>query len=379
MKNLKWLAFLLPLNAFANPFTVEFCLEKPDDDICIGLNVDRDRLDTLEAEQVVQDDRLDVVEGEQEVQNDRLDDLEAIGTPNPNIITEGSPTFNTGVGVGAFVSNTTGNFNTASGTNALLRNTTGHRNTASGAGALQNNSTGAFNTGSGTNTLALNTTGRENTAIGFQALPNNTTGSGNTASGTNALHFNTTGFGNTAGGGTALHNNTTGNFNIAIGLRAGINATTGSSNIYIDHEGFAAEANTIRIGNAADHFLAFIAGTPFPLVSSKRFKKDIHDMSEASANLMRLRPVTFRYRKEYDGGDHRLQYGLIAEEVAEVYPELVVHDDTGRVRTVLYQELNVMLLNELQKQHRQIQDLTERLARLEQTLTAQQLLAALGK
>ncbi len=100
-------------------------------------------------------------------------------------------------------------------------------------------------------------------------------------------------------------------------------------------------------------------------------------MGEASTNLMRLRPVTFHYKKEYDAGDGQLQYGLIAEEVAEVYPELVVYDDQGRVKTVLYQQLSGMLLNELQKQHRKVQELTERLARLEQVLTAQQSLAGL--
>ncbi len=102
-------------------------------------------------------------------------------------------------------------------------------------------------------------------------------------------------------------------------------------------------------------------------------------MGEVSTNLMRLRPVTFRYKKEYDAGDGRLQYGLIAEEVAEVYPELVVYDDQGRAKTVVYQQLSGMLLNELQKQHRQVQELTERLSRLEQVLTAQQSLAALAK
>jgi len=115
------------------------------------------------------------------------------------------------------------------------------------------------------------------------------------------------------------------------------------------------------------------------LSSSKRFKEDIHDMGEATTNLMRLRPVTFHYKKEYDSGDGRLQYGLIAEEVAEVYPELVVYDDQGRAKAVLYQQLSGMLLNEFQKQHKQVQELKERLSRLEQVLTAQQSLAALTK
>ena len=113
--------------------------------------------------------------------------------------------------------------------------------------------------------------------------------------------------------------------------------------------------------------------------SSSRFKEDIHNMGEATTNLMRLRPVTFHYKKEYDSGDGRLQYGLIAEEVAEVYPELVVYDDEGRAKAVLYQQLSGMLLNEFQKQHQQVQELKERLSRLEQILTAQQSLAALTK
>ncbi len=166
---------------------------------------------------------------------------------------------------------------------------------------------------------------------------------------------------------------------MSLGFEAGFNATTGFNNIYIGNSGVATESNIIRIGTGGVHTNAFIAGVPIVPPSSRRFKEDIHDMGESSTNLMRLRPVTFHYKKEYDAGDGRLQYGLIAEEVAEVYPELVVHDDQGRVKTVLYQQLSGMLLNELQKQHRQVQELTERLARLEQVLTAQQSLAAVTK
>ena len=334
------------------------------------------------------------------------------GPPNPNIITEDSPTFNSAIGVSALTSNNgfnntasgalalanndTGSFNTASGFKALRDNTTGNQNTAIGGQTLISNTTGSFNTASGVNALQRNTTGSKNTASGHRALFSNTTGVGNTASGVSALDFNTTGVGNTASGFAALFknttgkfntasgvnaliSNTTGKFNIALGYGAGLDATTGDNNIYIGNPGVAAESNTIRIGDGSVHTSAFIAGVPVAGVSSKRFKEDIRDMGQASTSLMRLRPVTFRYRKEYDAGDHRLQYGLIAEEEVEVYPELVVHDDTGRVRTVIYQELNVMLLNELQKQHRQIQDLTERLARLEQTLTTRQLVASLNE
>ena len=181
---------------------------------------------------------------------------------------------------------------------------------------------------------------------------------------------------NTALGIGALVSNTTGSENIAIGYLAGENNSTGNNNIHIGHSGFN-ESNTIRIGGAS-HDNAFIAGVQLVPVSSRQFKQDIHDMDKASSDLMRLRPVTFRYKKAYDSGEGRLQYGLIAEEAAEVYPELVVYDDTGKVKTVEYQKLPAMLLNELQKQHQVIQqqqvvtdNLRERLSRLEQVLSLQ--------
>ena len=165
-----------------------------------------------------------------------------------------------------------------------------------------------------------------------------------------------------------LASNTTGSSNIALGFSAGVNLTAGDSNIYVGNHGVAVESNTIRIGGSG-HTSAFVAGVQLVPASSRQFKQDIHDMDKASSDLMQLRPVTFRYKKEYDSGEGRLQFGLIAEEVAEVYPELVVHDDEGKVKTVEYQKLPAMLLNELQKQQAVITDLTERLSRLEQALS----------
>ncbi len=319
-------------------------------------------------------------------------------TFGPRVATVGN---NSRLGGNSFQNNTTGAFNTAMGFNTLRENTTDRGNTATGSGALRENITGRSNTAIGFSALLLNTEGTNNTASGVVALQNNTTGKNNTASGYIALFRNSTGINNTASevqelfrntegdnntasGVVALGSNTIGDNNIAIGADAGAAATTGDNNIYIGHQGFAAESNTIRIGDGQTS--AFIAGVQVVPSSSKRFKEDIHDMGEASTSLMRLRPVTFHYKKEYDAGDGRLQYGLIAEEVAEVYPELVVYDDQERVKTVLYQQLGGMLLNELQKQHRQTQvqkdqlaELTERLARLEQVLTAQQSFAALAK
>ncbi len=294
---------------------------------------------------------------------------------------------NTALGRGALSSNSTGSRNTAGGAAALKFNTEGGNNTASGFAALSSNTTGSFNTASGHDALFSNTSGNDNTASGAAALSSNsegigntasgnaalvsnTTGSYNTASGAAALFSNTTGINNTASGVNALFFNSTGKDNTAIGHNAGSSLITGDNNIYVGNSGKSEESNTIRIGNS-DHTIAFIAGVQVVPPSAKRFKENIHNMDDASGDLMSLRPVTFRYKKDYASGETRLHYGLIAEEVAEVYPELVVNDETGQPRTVEYQKLNVMLLNELQKQSQQIRLLTERLAHLEQEETAE--------
>jgi hypothetical protein len=164
--------------------------------------------------------------------------------------------------------------------------------------------------------------------------------------------------------------NTTGAYNIAIGGGAGRLNDTGWFNIDIDNEGSAADTGTIRIGRADRQTRAFIVGiygtttggTGVPVVvdangqlgtvsSSRRFKDEIRDMGKDSDSLFSLRPVTFKYKKPQQDGSRPLHYGLIAEEVADVYPELVAFDrDTRTPQTVLYQELPVMLLNELKKQ-----------------------------
>ncbi len=293
---------------------------------------------------------------------------------------------NTASGAGALFRNTSGSGNTASGHDALFSNTTGGSNTAIGDQALRSNTEGNENTAVGVAALTANNVGRSNVATGTDALRNNTTGSFNTASGPGALFSNIegshnaatgnqaltsnkTGNNNTANGSQALRSNTIGSSNIAIGNNAGSNLVTGNNNIYVGNTG-AEESNIIRIGNS-DHTNAFMAGVQIVAPSSRRFKKDIHDMDDASGDLMRLRPVTFRYKRDFGTGGARLQYGLIAEEVADVYPELIVNDETGQPRTVEYQKLNVMLLNELQKQSRQIRVLTERLAHLEREETAE--------
>jgi hypothetical protein len=214
-----------------------------------------------------------------------------------------------------------------------------------------------------------------NTASGYQALFSNTTGGYNTASGVDALFSNTTGYQNTASGANALYSNTIGVNNIAVGSSAGYNLTTGNSNIDIGNFGVAAESATTRIGSAGDQTRTFIAGirgvttgsaNAIPVVidsngqlgtisSSRRYKDDIADMDEASAALMKLRPVTFHYKSDKNPAGRTLQYGLIAEEVAEVYPGLVAHSADGKIETVMYQFLPAMLLNEYQKQQRTIE------------------------
>jgi hypothetical protein len=284
-------------------------------------------------------------------------------------------------GVNALFSNTTGNDNTASGAGALYNNTTGNDNTASGVNALSSNTTGYYNTASGAEALGSNTTGNDNTASGAFALLFNM-GPGNTANGAFALALNTTGSENTASGYEALGSNTTGNFNIGLGGTAGDNIVHGSNNIDIGGSGTADESNTIRIGLRGTQkrtFIAGISGTPVlgadvtvngngqlgVLPSSARYKRDIRDMGGASAGLMKLRPVSFRYKE--DPSD-TLQYGLVAEEVERVYPELVIRGTDDKVMSVRYLEFTALLLNELQKQHTELQKQTEKTQKLAQRL-----------
>jgi len=289
----------------------------------------------------------------------------------------GYPGGNTAEGQNALLSRTTGGFNTAVGWFSLKSNTIGGYNTAIGAGALllnaSNNSTEATeNTATGVAALLSNTTGVANTATGVFALFSNTIGSANSAFGADALGSNTTGFFNTAIGDDALFSNTTGSANIAIGLQAGTLLTTGDHNIDIGHPGVAGESATIRIGATGVQTTTYIAGIAGQTVgaggstcyvdndgklgvflSARRFKTDIADMAAASEALLALRPVTFHYKPELD----KLgipQFGLVAEEVAKVNPDLVTRDAKGELSTVRYEAVNVMLLNEFLKEHRKV-------------------------
>jgi hypothetical protein len=269
------------------------------------------------------------------------------------------------------------------------------QNTAMGSGALNSALGGpsgsSNNTAFGYMALYSTTDGGDNTAVGGLALSalNGATGLWNAALGSGALQNLTDGEGNVAIGYNAGGNLTTGAQNIIIGFQNGqSNLTTGSSNILIGgggnlpsssynimigNVGGYADNNTIRIGNGQTAtYIAGILGNTLssasPVVinangqlgiegvSSRRYKEDIHEMGDASTGLLRLRPVTFHYKKPEADGSKPLEYGLIAEEVAGVYPELVIRGADGQVESVQYAKLPAMLLNELQKQYRHTQD-----------------------
>jgi hypothetical protein len=317
---------------------------------------------------------------------------------------------NTAVGVFALGKNTTGSFNTALGLDALSGNTSasgntaigvqalyinnGYNNTAVGQAALFNNAgtsntaigfeslkangVGTSNTATGANALGANTQGSSNTAAGQSAL-GQSNGSSDTAMGVGALESNTTGSNNAAFGVNAMLGNTTGGNNIALGYQAGDNLTSGSNNIDIGNVGVAAESKTIRIGTQGTQTATYVAGIYGSamvsggdavvvgsngrlgmVMSSARFKRDIQDMGAKSSGLLKLRPVTFRYKSDPSGA---LQYGLVAEEVARVFPELVSYGPDGKPMTVRYLMLSTMLLNELQKQTAELRKITVQMAR----------------
>jgi hypothetical protein len=269
---------------------------------------------------------------------------------------------NTATGYQSLFSNTTGNGNTAYGTVALFSNTTGIYNTAMGPGALTSNTTGSANTATGLFALMSNATGDYNTASGLNALFNNASGVQNTATGAAALYDNTTGNYNTADGVQALDHNTTGHYNIALGFNAGSGVTTANNVISI---GIAGQdvSNSCYIGQifgatSSGGTAVFVNpdGRLGTATSSKRFKEDIKPMNNASEALLALKPVTFRYKKGIDSKSIP-QFGLIAEDVEAVNPDLVVRDKEGKVNTVRYDAVNAMLLNEFLKEHKRVEQL----------------------
>jgi uncharacterized coiled-coil protein SlyX len=316
--------------------------------------------------------------------------------------------FNTANGGQALLSNTEGSGNTANGFYALYSNTTGNNNTANGIFALSSNTTGEGNTANGDGALASNTTGEGNTANGSLALQFNTTGGGNTANGLGALFSNTEGVGNTAVGANtdlpqttaalgsnidgayntavgqgALNNNTTGDSNTALGNSAGGAVITANNVICVGADVAGADvSNTTWMGNV--YGVTTQSGTTAPVVvsdtgqlgtiaSSERFKKDIATMEKTSEAILSLRPVTFHYKTDSKGIP---QFGLIAEEVAKVNPDLVVRDKEGKPYSVRYEQVNAMLLNEFLKEYRTVQEQKATIARLTSTDAKQEAMIA---
>lgn len=330
---------------------------------------------------------------------------------------------NTAVGVSALDANFFGSQNTAVGALALNKNTSGLDNTATGWNSLGSNTTGFRNTGLGQAALFANTFGNNNTAAGISSLGQNASGSGNTAVGATALmlagqtttagafvagvsytiqttgstDFTVIGAANSnagtvfvatsSGSGTGTASSNASN-NIALGAGAGSVLTTGSTNIAIGHGGVAGVSLTTWIGQTQTR--AFVAGArgvttgvndALPMMidsagqlgtvsSSRRFKDDVVDMGAASNDLMKLRPVSFYYKADQGPNGRRLQYGLIAEEVAQVYPQLVAYSADGQAETVMYQYLPTMLLNEFQSQQILIESQAARIESLERDLAA---------
>jgi hypothetical protein len=287
---------------------------------------------------------------------------------------------NTFLGDNALINND-GLWNTAVGGDALFSNTNGIANTATGFLALTSNTSGTENTANGYEALEFNTGGEGNTAIGAGALFFNNGGGYNTAVDDQALEETTTGGFNTAIGAFALYRNTTGSSNIALGQYAGSKITTGSNNIDVGNVGVAGESGIIRIGTAGTQtatFIAGIAGATVPtgvavivnangrlgtVVSSARFKDQIKPMDKTSETILALKPVIFRYKHELDPSGIP-QFGLVAEDVEKVNPDLVARDEQGKPYTVRYEAVNAMLLNEFLKEHRKVEQLEKQVAAL---------------
>jgi hypothetical protein len=297
-----------------------------------------------------------------------------------SLFTASTASFNTGVGAGTLALNTADN-NTAIGAVALFLNTDGTNNTAVGTAALLHNDIGSFNTAIG-NSALFNNHGDDNTAMGNSALISNDTGATNTAVGFDALTSNIAGSANTAVGFDALANNGNANANTAVGSAA-LASSTGIGNTALGASaglGVTTANNVIVIGTGGSNvtgscFIGNIRGVTtavadaIPVVidsahqlgtqsSSRRFKKEIKPMDKASEAILALKPVTFHYKSDTKGMP---QFGLIAEEVAEVNPDLVVRDENGEIYSVRYDAVNAMLLNEFLKEHDNVQKLEARL------------------
>jgi hypothetical protein len=325
------------------------------------------------------------------------------GYPNLNTAEGQNALFNLGTGsgntaVGAYslFSNMTGTFNTAVGAAALAFNTaedntaigaatlllnTGNANTAIGSEALLNNTIGYGNVAVGVQALYNNHGGTYNNAFGGRALWSNQGGESNNAFGYHALYFNVNGVNNTAMGDSALYQST-GNYNTAIGYLAGQLLATGTGNVYIgpDMWGVSNESNHTYIrninttevsGGSTDYVTVDLTtGLLGHLTSSRRYKEEIKPMEKSSEALYRLKPVSYHYKKEIDPGQSPA-FGLIAEDVAEVNPNLVARNSQGQPESVHYEMVNAMLLNEFLREHTAFVEEQRKVEKLEATIAQQ--------
>jgi hypothetical protein len=302
---------------------------------------------------------------------------------------------NTAVGVSALASNTGGegmvavgynalgslpgqdggasNFSTALGYSALAL-ATAPGNTGLGGYALGANTTGQKNLAAGTFSLQYNSAGSDNVAVGYEALQSNQN-SGNTAIGSSALVATITGGNNTAVGRLALAANQIGDNNIAVGANAGRNPINASNSIFIGNEGQLVDTATIKIGTQTVQTSAFIAGIHGATstggigvlvnsdgqlgtaTSSRRYKDEIETLADVGSLLTQLRPVTFHYKQAEADGSKPKQYGLIAEEVEAVVPDLAAYNKDGTVETVKYHFLPPLLLAGHQAQQKTVEAL----------------------
>ena len=295
-------------------------------------------------------------------------------------------TDNTASGNSALSSNTTGDKNTAIGASTLQRNTKGKYNTASGASALLFNVTGSNNTASGASALFSNTTGKANTASGYQALYKNKTGKNNTASGYHALWKNTSGRNNTGLGTAALRDNTTGKWNTGLGFRAGAK-NNGSGNIFIGHEAgynnsYRNVSNKLLIANGKQSANLLISGdfathevningnlhaTGNVTTSDGRLKKDIQPLTHALDAILQLQGKTYRWKEDTTFAN-KADIGLVAQEVEQIFPELVAENEQG-YKGIAYSKLTAVLIEAIKEQQGQMTTQQDQIASLEKENT----------
>lgn len=334
-----------------------------------------------------------------------LTDTQLVGTFDQQLAFSNTGNVYSGTGLNVSGTVTGGLVNSAGGyqkNGTTILNQDGLNDTMIGIGAGNSSMTGGDSQFIGRSAGAAITSGNADVFLGGAAGAATTTGNGDVYVGWTSGSSATTGAYNTFLGAQTGFYNTAGSGNLYLGFSAGIGNTSGSNNVYLANGGVDAESNTIRIGGSQQAaYMAGVygvtAGSGVPvyitsngqlgtLTSSQKYKEDIEDMGDSTRALMELRPVTFYYKPEYDRGPRSRQYGLIAEEVARVFPDLVAYNPDGTPYTVRYQYLSIMLLNEFQKQVRttqaqaeliqsqqqQIDALESRLTRIEATLTREQ-------